>query len=322
MSKTTDEADGACTEAVVICTRNRPDDLRRTLESIARQDRVADLLVLIVDASDDEAHRRNEAAAVCCSALNIRLLAYPALPSLPRQRNFGIDHLPNTVEVVHFLDDDVTVLPGYFRHLSRVLGEEPQVGGVGGRIIEPDGDAASRLSPLHRLFLLAGSTPGRVLPSGHTTPAQTLPLDRRCATQWLSGCASSYRRVIFEHYRFDEALSGYALLEDLDFSYRVGQSWKLLVQPRARLIHHASPVNRYDAARRAHTLVTHGYWFVEKNIRHPLRKPAFWWAFLGQLLAVTCSAKPEALAWRKGLLRGLRAVLQRTPALTPPPEHR
>lgn len=310
-------------QAVVICTRNRPRDLRRTLASIADQENAAELLVVVVDASEPSKQRENRDAAASFPALDVRLLAFPGRPAGTRQRNFGIEHLPPSVAFVHFIDDDVTVLPGYFRRLADVLRTHPEIGGVGGRILEPNRPQPSGRPPwLKRLFLLASNVPGRVLPSGHTSSAQLSSSSSRLqSTQWLSTCASAYRRAVFARHRFDPVVEGPSpRLEDLDFSYRVSRSWPLLVDSEAQLIHHRSPANRREVVQRAQEAVVRRYWFVEKNIAHPLRKMAFWWAFAGQVLATATSSKPKAQAWRRGLLRGARALLTRShPLLREPP---
>lgn len=301
--------------AVIICTRNRPADLRRTLGSIAALgDEAAALLVLVVDASDAAAAAKNRRTAARASGLALRRVPYPGPPSLTRQRNFGLDQLPASVEIVHFVDDDVTVLPGYFTRLAAYLDGHPGVGGVGGCLCEPDRPAvATRGRLLRRFFFLDGEPPGRVLPSGIALPAQVNsacgPAVRTVA--WLSGCSSTYRRTLLDTHRFDPALSGYALFEDLDLSYRIGQVTGLAVVPGARLVHHRSAQNRHRAGRYAYSAVVHRYWFVQKNLSHPLRRAAFWWAMLGQALARFFSRHPARRASLRGHLRGIRTVLRR-----------
>ena len=294
-------------QAVVICTRNRPADLRRTLDSIKEQHGA--VLVVVVDASDAEPAAQNRRRTTRLA--HSTYLAYPEAPSSARQRNFGVDHLPPSVEVVHFVDDDVTLRPGYFQHLTRALDTHPGLGGVGGILVE-GGRVPKRFPAAGLFFLLHSTRPGRVLPSGYTTPA---PSSRTQGTlspvQWLSGCASSYRRAVFEDARFDPALSGYAMLEDLDFSYRVGQTWNLAAVPAARLVHRASPKNRHGPMRFARTSAIHRYWFIEKNLRSPLRKPAFWWSMVGRLLAVLTSDDKRKWAALRGLRQGIRTIWQR-----------
>lgn len=302
-------------QAVVICTCDRPRDLHRTLASIADQENAAELLVVVVDASEPSKQRENQDAATSFPTLDVRHMAYTGQPAGTRQRNFGIEHLPPSVEFVHFIDDDVTVLPGYFRRLADVLRTHPEIGGVGGRILEPNRPEPSSRPPwLKRLFLLTSDVPGRVLPSGHTSSAQFCPpFSHLLPTQWLSTCASTYRRAVFAQYRFDPAVEGPSpRLEDLDFSYRISRCWPLFVDSEARLIHHRSPLHRHNAERTACESVVRRYWFIEKNIAHPLRKAAFWWAFAGQVLAASTSDKPKAHAWRRGLLRGACTLLTRS----------
>jgi GT2 family glycosyltransferase len=117
---------------------------------------------------------------------------------------------------------------------------------------------------------------------------------------------------VFDTHRFDPEVEGRSpRLEDLDFSYRVGRIWKLLAEPRAQLIHRTSRANRRNVADFAAEAVPRRYWFVEKNIRHPLRKPAFWWAMLGRMLALLASPNPEKEEVLRGHLRGLRDVWRR-----------
>lgn len=307
-------------QAVIICTRNRPDDLYRTLRSTAASEARSPMLVMIVDGSDKSQSRRNRRVVADLEAIDIRHLPFPETPAGTRQRNYGIDHLPSSVEVVHFVDDDVTVLPGYFDRLAQTLSRHPDVGGVGGLILDPNASNPRHRSHLfRRLFLLSSARPGRVLPSGHVSALTPSPHPFPVA--WLSTCASSYRRTVFDRYRFDPAAEGASpRLEDLDFSYRVRRSWKLLAEPRARLIHTPSAVNRRSAKDFAAESLPRRYWFVEKNIRHPFRKPAFWWATFGRLLAVLTSNKPEKWAVLRGLLQGMRTVWQRAHPLLQDPK--
>jgi GT2 family glycosyltransferase len=309
----TERKDGTDTvHAVLICTRNRPDDLENTLQSIASQIVSSPLCILIIDASDPEPRARIQAIVSAYSAHKIYYHAFPGSPSAARQRNYGFDHLPPDVAFVSLLDDDVTLKPGYFEHLETALKHRPELGGVGGTVLLPDGSTSPRPKSMwwRRLFLLDDKTPGRVLISGQTSQAQVLDLKAPVPVEWVGGCAT-FRRPIVDTVRFDDALDGHATDGDLDFSYRVSRIAPLMVDPAAALIHHESPRNRASVARYAEIHLLHRYWFMEKNIRHALRKPAFWWATLGRLLILSLSRNQHATLVRTGILSGLRAIMKR-----------
>ena len=306
-------------EAIVICTRNRPEDLNETLRSISAHAPSDDLLLSVVDASDETERVHARKTVRDFGALPSMYRPHTDVPSLAQQRNVALDHLPPSVEIVHFIDDDVTIRPGYFEALSEVLRTHSEVGGVGGVIVEPTARGSSRhAEALKELFFLSHAEAGRVLPSGCTTSAQppspAAPTGLR-DTEWLSGCSSSYRRSLLERHRFDEALTGYSMLEDLDLSYRVYQETRLVVQPEARLTHRRSARNRFDAGRYNRTLTVHRRWFVEKHFDNLESRLAYWWSLVGRFLAITVSSTPHRSAALWGLLRGVRTVLARDHSL-------
>lgn len=306
-------------EAVVICTRNRPGELEQTLGSIAAHPPPTDLLLAVVDASDTSQQARTRSLVDDFDTLPSVHWPYTDTPSLARQRNAAIDRLPASVEIVHFIDDDVTVHPGYFEALSAVLRTEPDMGGAGGVIVEPSDDSSDRCKWLRRFFFLGHPEPGRVLPSGYATSAQHPTPSSESGlqeTEWLSGCSSSYRRFFLDQHRFDKNLTGYSMLEDLDLSYRVHRQARLVVQPKARLTHRRSTRNRFDTERYNHALTVHRRWFVEKHFDPPY--PAYWWSLVGRLSAILTSSGPHRTAALQGLVRGVRTVLSRNHPLLPP----
>ena len=304
----------APSDAVVICTRNRPVPLRRTLNSIAAHPPDIDLQLVVVDASDARQQARTRRLVESFALRPSTYLPYTDAPSSARQRNAGLDLLSPSVEIVHFIDDDVTVHSGYFETLSETLRGRPNVGGVGGVVLEPSStNSSARAAWLRYLFLLSHPEPGRVLPSGIATSAQHHIADASSGlrtTAWLSGCAS-YRRPLLEQHRFDRALTGYSMLEDLDLSYRIHQQTRLVVQPRARLTHRRASRNRLDAERYSYALTVHRRWFVEKHFAASSARLAYWWGLVGQLLAILTSSSPSRPAALRGLIRGVRTVLAR-----------
>ncbi len=251
-----EQATGALSHDLIICTRNRPGDLRTALESVATQTLLPDT-VLIVDASDtDEPAETVERFASRQSHLNVRIMR--TTPGLPAQRNLGAR--ASAADVVHYIDDDVVLERNYLAAIVARFSTS-QVLGVGGFVTNQP-ERSPRL--WWRLALVDSRRQGVILPSGQNIivwdPSECLKVD------WLSGCSMSYRRHVVLEHLFDESLPGYALLEDADFSYRVSRVGPVLVEPRARLEHHVSPVERWDYSRRYRTAVRRRGWFVAKNM--------------------------------------------------------
>ncbi len=54
---------------------------------------------------------------------------------------------------------------------------------------------------------------------------------------WLPTGAVVWKKCIFDDYFFDEWFTDYSYLEDLDFSYRVGKKFRLMVLGEAKYYH-------------------------------------------------------------------------------------
>jgi GT2 family glycosyltransferase len=301
-------------EAVVICTRNRPRELEETLRSVAAQSGAEDRLVLVVDGSDsDEADDTAHVVSSWAEKRPFQYHRYQAPPAQTRQRNAAIDLLPSSVEVVHFIDDDVTLGLEYFKTLRETLIENSALLGVGGLIHESGHRALSSLpSWPHRFFLLDAPASGQVLSSGHTTPPRPISDRKWHRAEWLSTCSSSYRRHVFRRHRFDPQVEGPSpTLHDLDFSFRVSREGPLAFVPAAQCTHRRSPKTRRRTQEAALERVVRRYWFVEKNLGSALNRISFWWSMLGKFFALLVSTTPDRDEALRGFLRGVRTVLHR-----------
>lgn len=297
-------------EAVILCTRNRPSDLRSTLQSIAAQQGASRRHLLVIDASDPAIQDENQTVLDQLDPGPWSHHRYDGPPSPARQRNRGISLLPSAVDVVHFLDDDVTLCPRYFHTLTRALQETPNLGGVGGVVHEETCSHPPEVSSSLKRFFLLDGPPGKMLPSGHGPTAQRYPLsiqppDTPLSTEYLNGC-STYRREVIDTTRFDPLLDA-PLLDDLDLSYRVSRTHGLSVIPQAALVHHCASSNQISVIQYKRRMLTHRYWFVCK---HGLSKTAFWWSVLGQLGARLLSPQPTKWESLSGLLQGIADILR------------
>jgi len=292
------------TISVVICTKDRPRELERCVASVLGQTRPPSDLV-VVDASARPDAGWVDAVHRALPRCRVSLLF--ARPGLPAQRNVGTRAAVGSVVV--FLDDDVVLEPEYLAEIGRVYADDTtgRIGGVGGAQVPDPTPREGRVRRLAaRLFLLEGYGRGIVKRSG--SPEYVLSPTTPMEVEFLSGCNMSYRRDVLQEYAFDERLSGYALGEDLQFSYRVSRRWRLLVTPRARLAHrHASNGRPPSATFRAMSIFNRYLFFREEVARRPLDWVAYGWAAFGDLLTRLRAPRERAL---HGLARGYGLVLR------------
>jgi GT2 family glycosyltransferase len=115
---------------IAVCTYNRPDDLRECLSAIRELGYPAKHEVLVVDNSDSaEARRANEELTRSYAGASY-MLSEP--PGLSRARNVALAAACG--DVVAFVDDDATCLPGFAEALIDAF-SDPEVVCAGGPIL-------------------------------------------------------------------------------------------------------------------------------------------------------------------------------------------
>ena len=309
------------TLAVILCTRNRPDDLARCLDSLAVQTRPADE-VWVIDASDAPV----DAGPTGQRPVNVGATGPPVsdsppapsslhiihtTPGLPSQRNLGLRR--TQTDVVAFFDDDVELEPDYLAALMAAY-ERHWAAGVGGICGSTPGwrqssEGAAWLKQVFGLtHVLASGDSTRVLRSlGVIWIAQCLCEIPGAA---LPGHCMSFRRTALADAGiwFDESLGGYADGEDVDVSLRLGRLHPLFQIPGARLVHHRSRAERAHLRRRFMTRTRNERYLHRKLMAPTLRnRLAFAWSTLGRLIiAASVALKHRTPAPVQGVIEGLR----------------
>lgn len=213
----------------VICTKDRPEELAACLRSLAGQS-VPPARAIVVDAST--------AGAAGDEPASLPVERHPSPPGLPRQRNLGLALA--RADLVAFLDDDVELEPGYLEAIGEWFEGHPDCVGASGHITnDPVRPASSRL--FRRIFCLANDD-GRLRASGDAAYLRH-PV-RPTRVDFVSGSNMVFRRDRVADLRFDEALEGYAYMEDVDFSLRARRRGELWMVPAARLAHHKTVTAR------------------------------------------------------------------------------
>ena len=219
------------TVTAAICTRNRPQQLARALDSLRAQSTAPVEIMVVDNAPSDEA----TATLVAERFSGVRYLREP-VPGLDFARNRALAEA--TGEIVAFLDDDAVAHRDWCRALKRVFESAPDVAVCTGRV-EP----LMLASPGQLLFESNGGfsrgarrirLPDHAVQRLHGWPAPLI------AWAISVGCGCSYavrRSAALQLGGFDEALDlGGALPGggDHDLLWRALQSgWRVEYEPEA-----------------------------------------------------------------------------------------
>jgi len=221
--------EGPVRVTAAICTRNRPEQLRRALASLMRQAPQPDEVLIVDNAPEDDATR----ALAMGEFPQARYCCEPAA-GLDVARNRALREA--TGSVVAFLDDDAVAEPGWVEGIHRVFGEEPLVGVCTARV-EP----WTVETPAQRLFEANGGfargTRRVRLPADVARPlhGRRVPLIAWTVSVGSGASFAVRREVALALGGFDEALDRGPALPgggDHDFFWRALQAgWHLMYEP-------------------------------------------------------------------------------------------
>jgi GT2 family glycosyltransferase len=247
--------------SVVIPTMDRPADIARCLDSLLRQTLPPDEIIVV----DSSPNTRTEAIMATLHPPSPTVVRYVRSDKahLPRQRNQGV--AVSTGRYIHFFDDDVILEADCIRQMHAAFERlaDAGVGGVMGRVTNVSARGPRWERIFKKLFYLSDLGQGRIKLSGFPS----LKIDATAGyVGCLSGCCMAYRRDAFQDQAFDERLTTYAYMEDVDFSYRVSRRFRLYYEPAARLTHHPTTFKTTDSRLLRKMLVCNLLYLFRKNL--------------------------------------------------------
>jgi glycosyltransferase involved in cell wall biosynthesis len=205
---------------VIVCTRNRPDSLARTLDALQDQT-PGGFPVVVVDQSDVSDH-----------ALEVRQSVHPGLRVI-RDTGRGLSRARNIAwratgeDWLVFVDDDCLVSPGWAAALEQELAAHPEAEMVSGHVGPRGGLAGEDLRVTVFPVQQAGWRRGRWTRPGALSFGVCFAVQRR-AVDRLGGWDE----------RLGPGVTDFPAADDMDFNYRLlrtgGGAW---VTPRARAEH-------------------------------------------------------------------------------------
>lgn len=263
----------------IIATRHRPTELLETVKSLLAQT-VLPKELCIVDSSDDTPVRP-EIQSLCRDAGLPLAYHHPAPRGLTVQRNYGLDRTSG--DPVFLIDDDVYLAPDCHEEVLKEYERwGPELGGVRATAIRPS-DSPWIAVLWRKLFGIGGwwtEASGKLKPGFWIEGISESASVRR--VECFVGYFMSFRRAVFDEFRFDENLSGYAHKEDIDFTYRVSRRFVLVQTPKARCQHFKTQTARMPAFHLQRMNLGNQFYLHRKNMPQDTKhRAALWWGLSG-----------------------------------------
>ncbi|MFB5761816.1 glycosyltransferase family 2 protein [Paenibacillus medicaginis] len=266
--------------SIAICTRNREDDLKRCISSIAQSKLPASGLqaeVLIVDdGSLTEAFLKQQEQVLKPTGMELRY-------HRKEQPGLWLSRV-KTVEIARghiilFLDDDVELPADYIQNLMHTYAEYPQAAGIGGIAL---GMSNSFFGTIRCLLSFQQSPfKGKLSLSGQSGSMYNWHKARKTfKTEFFHGCNMSFRKDAIRELKPVPWLQSYSIGEDLLLSSIALKNGPLYINPLLKLLHHESPSSRDNMEHVAYTRVMNHIHLLKHEQSGPIKYAALCWTTL------------------------------------------
>lgn len=298
--------------SIIICTKDREEDIKKAIGSIANQMHLPDELI-VVDAGTNPSLQSELKALI---PDRIKFIYINSTPGLTRQRNIGIKHCSS--DIIMFIDDDCILEPGYVKAVVKTFESDSSasIGAVIGNITNIEPEKFSMMARINKfisrcmtkIFLLTELGDGSLKASGLTSYPYLSKKSHYVHS--LGGNCMSFRRSLFKQIAFDERLDGYCCYEDLDIARQViGTGYKIYYEADAKLAHYPS-ISARDAARAMAEMriCNHYYLFCKHPKRPTIGTVAFAWSLCGLIILYLFKGSKQESS---GALSALKKIVLR-----------
>jgi len=243
---------------VVIATRNRIQEICNVLSSLHGLTNSQEIEVLVVENSESIENIDRIRSYILQENLKFgKITIVSSKPGLPKARNTALDLISS--EIVTFIDDDILLPTNYIEIMDRLFSSEPDLVGSSPFIATPTSSWME--PPTVEITDSKFSEPGQFSEWGINKWFSFPPLSNK-RVNWLPGCAMTVRSKQAKKVGFSESLQngpagGYALGEDVDFSFRLSKLGNLMINHELSILHNLSPTNRVQEITLAKA---QGYW--------------------------------------------------------------
>lgn len=290
---------------IVVCTRNRPDDLDRCIGTISKQILPCNLAVevLVLDDGDlDESMlKRFQSMLMPCVKFRYHKKTDPGL-LLSRITALNLA----SFDIVLFLDDDVELAEDYLCVLKDSWELFDDSAGIGG--IDTLLHTGYLWRAYNRLICYKSGNPGKLSLSGcNGSIMDWVSVNDYFESDFLSGCNMSFRKSSLVELKPVKWLNSYSAGEDIYLSLLAKQKGRLIVNPALKVVHNRSEISRDRVIDVASSQINNNYRLFK------LTNPKWWqyivflWTFLGRLSICL----PYRNSWPKalGYIKGFKSLI-------------
>ncbi len=292
--------------SVIIPTKNRPDDLDLAVQSLFRQTTIPGELIIVDQSENPESQHRiekryAEAPPQTRDALRVSYIHDSGIAGGAIARNRAMEIAHGDIWV--FLDDDVELDPRFLEELLNVYARCPRADGVSGIITNY---RRPKLAVRIWSWIFVRG-PFRDERQPVYWNADLLRSSDPVAVSRLGGGVMSFRAAAIRGLRFDVNLRGVSDGEDVDFCIRLPPGTVLLIAPRARLIHHRSPLGRSEAHPLRRFSQANCYLYQKHWRKGVFNRVLFLWLCVGLGVAASiASLRRGSLDPWRALMEGMR----------------
>lgn len=300
--------------SIIIPTKNRINDLKHCIDSIGKQTKLPNELIIIDSSDKPESTIRLEAFHIPKSIKIKHIINHTFLT---KARNIGLNS--STSDIIIYVDDDVILHKKCVEEIADVFNID--IGKKIGMVFCRATEMPRKNRGLYYFFLMIMNKyrtifllerhdmGGKFLPSGNWT----IPLGGEIIieTDTPNGDIYALRREVNEEFKWDEKLPGGFYGDDVDLAYRVSRKYKNILNPRAMKLHKPSSV-RPNEARRIEMKIIFQNYFIKKHFPTTYKyRFYFWWSIIGLsilVLAKTLVRKDNSI---KGIINGLTIIFKK-----------
>tara|TARA_B100000575_G_scaffold207898_1_gene169220 strand:+ start:10713 stop:11618 length:906 start_codon:yes stop_codon:yes gene_type:complete len=226
------------TFSFVIPTKDRPRELNKMFNSIMKQSRMPNQIIIIDQSKPHNTLKKKVKSIIKAQKIKLNYVHNQNISGLIEAKSISIKY--NECDYISFFDDDIVLEPDYLKSIENAFLIDPNMLGVNGLIMN-----LPKKNHLNRFFFQITHfglfEDNRIMTLRSFKTGDYNPK----SVNVLSGGLSTWKKEVFDKVPFDFN-NGIHSYEDVEFSIRVKKNFPqaMFVVPNAKLYHFHSAGNR------------------------------------------------------------------------------